>query len=332
MKAWAHKALMFLQALWLKWGKDDVARLAGALAFFAALSIAPLLLIATVIAGALLERGAVQEELTSRAEQVAGPNVAGAVEAILGNVSLPDAGLLATIIAVAGFAFAGSNVFFQLQRALDEVWDIAPQPGHGFRYMLFDRFESFLTVFVAGLLVIASPALRIATNMLEESLRRVVGISWLWSLLDVVVTVAVFTVLFGLLFKVVPSATVTWRAAWLGSLVTAGLFTLGTSLMALYLRNNATTSLYGAAGSLMALLLWIYVSSHILLIGAEVTQLYARVHGEPIRPHGYTMSSLRLQRHKRDRVDELVRRLRSEEHLARGPDPLEEVHRQDEES
>ncbi|MEX2542716.1 MAG: YihY/virulence factor BrkB family protein [Trueperaceae bacterium] len=330
MKEWARRALLFLHALWLKWGKDDVARLAAALAFFAALSIAPLLLIATAVAGALLERSAVQEELASRARQVAGPNVATAVESILSNVSLPDAGLMATIVAVAGFAFAGSNAFFQLQRALDEVWDIAPKPGQGFRYMLLDRFESFLTVFVAGLLLIASPALRIVTNVLEESLSRIAGASWFWSLLDILVTVGIFTVLFAFLFKVVPSATVTWGAAWVGSAVTAGLFTVGTTLMAFYLRNNATTSLYGAAGSLMALLLWIYVSSHILLIGAEVTQLYARIRGEPIQPHGYTTSSLSVQRRKRDRVDEIVRKLRSEERLARGPDPLEEVHRRDE--
>lgn len=302
---------MLLRILVLKWGEDDIVRLAAALAFYTALSLAPLLLIATVVAGGMLGQEAVQQEVVARAEQFAGAEAGQAVKAMLENSSLPAAGVVTSIVALAGFLFAASNVFFQLDRALNEVWGIGARRAGSLRSTLRARLEALLTVVAVGLLLVVSPLLGLATSYLQRLLDQAFpGVPLLWSLLELAVTVTVFTLLFAVVFKTVPNARIGWRTVIVGSLVTAVLFSVGADVMAYYLENSATTSVYGAAGSLMALLLWFYAASLILLLGAEITQLYARLRGQRIIPfEGYLWASEEQDR-KHRRLSELVERLR----------------------
>lgn len=307
----AMLAWIVVRTLAVKWAEDHVARLSAALAFYTALSLAPLLLIATVIAGTLLGRGTVRQEVVSRVEQLAGSDVAGAVEPILKNASLPEGGIAVSLVALAGFAFAASNVFFQLDRALNELWDIGSHPAAGLRATLKARLEALLAVMLVGVLLLVSPVLGLLTNYLNRLLDQAFpGIPALWSLLDLVITIGFFALLFGLVFKAVPHARIGWGTVAVGSLVTAVLFSLGVSGIAYYLETSVTSSLYGAAGSLLALLLWFYLASLILFLGAEMTELYARLRGERIRPYeGFTTAS-QERAGQRSKVDELVREFR----------------------
>jgi membrane protein len=199
---------------------------------------------------------------------------------MIANAKRAGSGVLATIVSVGVLLFSASNVFGQLKDALDRVWGVAPPPKSGLWHTLQQRFFSITlvvgTVFLLIVSLIASTMLTGMTNAigLEEGL--------LLGALHFVVSFVVITALFALIFKVLPDARVQWRDVWAGAIATAVLFTIGKFLLGWYLGRAATTSVYGAAGSLVALLLWVYYSAQILFLGAEFTQVWATEHGRGI--------------------------------------------------
>jgi len=276
-------AVGLLRETFQEWKEDKVSRLAAALAYFTIFSIAPLLLIAIAIIGLVFGDDAAQGTLVGQLQELVGPQVAGILEGIIANAQQDAAGV--SIINLAVLLFAASGVFAQLQDALNTVWDVEPMPGQGLRQVLQKRLLSFGMVLGIGLILLlslaASAALTVVTTFAAGLLP---GFGLLWQLLNFAVSLGVITLLFAVIYKFLPDAKIAWGDVWIGAVVTALLFAVGNWALGVYFGNAGVGSAYGAAGSLVVLLIWIFYSAQILLIGAEFTQVYARRYGSRIEP------------------------------------------------
>ncbi len=267
------------------WDDDNVTRLAASLAYYTLLSIAPLIILAVAVAGLAFGEEAARAHIAGELAAVVGGGAAGAIQTIAANAKAPGTGVLSLIVGVIVLLFGASGVFGELQSALNTVWDVAPKPGRGVWGIVKDRFFSFtLVVGVAFLLLVSlvvSAALTWVGQVFAHSLP---GGAVVWQMLNFCISLAVITALFALMFKTIPDVHIKWRDVWVGSGVTAALFVLGKFLLGLYLGSAGVSSAYGAAGSIVALVIWVYYSSQVLLVGAEFTEVYARLYGSHITP------------------------------------------------
>jgi membrane protein len=267
------------------WLDDKAARLAAALAFYTLLSLAPLLILAVSVAGLAFGEEAARGEIAGQLQAVFGSAAADAIQGILANAKTPSSGIVGTIIGVAVLLFGASGVFGELQDSLNTVWDVQAKPGRGVKGFIRDRFFSFTLVLgVAFLLLVSlvfSAALAAVGKLFASSLP---GGELLWEVVNLLVSLGTVTLLFALLFKVIPDASVGWRDVWVGAFATAVMFTLGKAVIGIYLGRSGVTSPFGAAGSVVALVVWVYYSAQILFFGAEFTQVYARHFGSRIVP------------------------------------------------
>jgi membrane protein len=268
-----------------EWLDDNAPRLGAALAFYSVLSIAPLLVIALAIAGAVFGQEAARGELLSQMEGMVGSQGATAIQEMIAHAHKPAAGTIATVLGVVTLLFGAGGVFGQLQDALNTIWDVRPKSGRGVWGMIKDRFFSFTLVLGTGFLLLVSLVVSAAMHALSEYLVGLMpGAAILGHALNFALSFGATTVLFALIFKFVPDARVAWRDVWVGALLTAALFAAGKFLLGLYLGRGSIGSAYGAAGSLVVLLIWIYYSAQILFFGAEFTQVYAKRYGSGIKP------------------------------------------------
>jgi len=267
------------------WVDDQAPRLAAALAYYALLSLAPLIVLALAIAGLAVDEEAARGGIARELSGLVGTAGAEAVEGIVRNAKAPAAGIVGTVLGVIVLLFGASGVFGELESALDAIWEVAPRPGRGIKGLIFDRLFSFAMVMgVAFLLLVSlimSTVLAAVGRVLSGALPGGEGV---WQIANFAISLAVVTGLFALTFKTVPHAKVAWRDVGVGAFVTALLFTLGKSLIGLYLGKASIASAYGAAGSLVVLVIWVYYSASILLLGAEFTQVYASRYGSRIEP------------------------------------------------
>jgi membrane protein len=221
--------------------------------------------------------------VAEQVERVAGPNVGRAIEEMLSYSHATGAGTFATAVSLAILLFSATTIFGELQDGLNTIWGVQPRPGRGILDTVKDRFWSFLIVLGVGLLLLlalaASAVVSAVSNFLGPNLP---GESvYLWRAIQLTVTVGLLTLLFAMIYKVLPDVDLGWKDVWVGALITALLFTLGTYLIGLYLGWTSMASAYGAAGSPLVILLWVYYSSQVLLFGAEFTQVYATRYGRP---------------------------------------------------
>jgi len=268
------------------WVESQAFIYAAALAFFTAFSIAPVMIVAVAVVGVVLGPRAAEGELMEQLRDVVGPEAAGAVETAVVNSQLEQSGWLPTFAGIVAIVLGATTVFAQMQKSLNAIWDVAPRPSKGgvWRFVKA-RLLSLTVVLVIGFILLVSLAMSVA-------LRAVIAFAdqWLpvpgWAMVGVEITVSltVVSLLFAAMFKVLPDVELSLRDVLLGGVVTALLFTLGRSLIAIYLANAATASAYGAAGSLALLLLWVNYSSLILLFGAAFTRAQFEARGNPIRP------------------------------------------------
>jgi membrane protein len=260
--------------------KDRCMRLGAALAFYTALSIAPLLVVVIAIVGFVFGPEAAQGEVAHQLHDMIGAEGAQAVEAMLAKHTLGQ-GILATVISVLTLLFAASGVFINLQDALDTVWGVsdADRTG-GIWSMVKDRIWSFSLVGGLALLLLVSLVFGAVLSGLAEWIDGWFANASTWlGLVNTLLSLGLTAVMFALMFKVLPHVRPAWADIWIGAVITAVLFNLGKYLIALYLGHAAVGSAYGAAGSFVVLLLWIYYSTLILLLGAEFTQVYATRYG-----------------------------------------------------
>ena len=273
------------------WDEDNVTRLAASLAYFTLLSIAPLIILAVAVAGLAFGEVSAREHIARELSSVVGAGAASAIESISQNAHTPGTGIPSVAVGLLVLLFGASGVFGELQSALNTVWDVAPRPGRGIWGLVKDRFFSFsLVVGVAFLLLVSlivSAGLTWAGQAFEHSLP---GGAVVWQVLNFAISLAVVTALFALMFKTLPDVFIRWRDVWVGAAVTAGLFTLGKFGLGIYLGSAGVSSAYGAAGSIVALVIWVYYSSQVVLIGAEFTEAYARRFGSRIRPDDHAIA------------------------------------------
>jgi membrane protein len=288
-----RSVITLIKQTFTEWNNDKAPRLAASLAFAAIFSVAPLLIVIIAIAGTIigLQNGGhgshiVEDNLIAQIRARAGAQAADAVRSIVtATFSKPSAGIFAQIIGWVTFVIGASGVFAALQDALNTVWHVTVPKGHGFQTMIRDRIASFGMILVIGLLllisVFLSTGLTIASVHLTQRL-PFEGASLVFGTFDNIVSLGIVTVLFALMYKYLPDAAIDWSDVWMGSVITALLFVIGQTLIALYIARSGIASAYGASGALLALLIWIYYSAMVLLFGAEFTKMYAQARGKSI--------------------------------------------------
>jgi membrane protein len=273
------------------WANSRTFAMGAALAYYAVFSIAPLLVITVAVAGMVFGEEAAQSRLVAELQQFLSPLVARAVAETLGYAHLTHSGALATLIGAGVLLFGAVGVFTQLQSSLNAIWGVKTRPGLSLWAAVRVRLRSFLLVGLMGALLlaslVASTALAAVSGYLPEAelpggFSLLEGLHW-------VVSLALLTLLFALLYKLLPDVRFAWRVVWAGAAATAVLFSVGNYLIGLYLGRSSVASAYGAAGSLVVLLVWVYYSSQVLLFGAELTEAYARRSGEPARPAAHAV-------------------------------------------
>jgi membrane protein len=268
-----------------EWQKDGALDLGAALAYYTIFSLAPLLLVALAVAGLLWDRGQIQGQLIAEIQGLMGPQGAQAVQTMLENAGRHGSGVLASILGVVTILFGATGVFVQLQNALNRVWNVEAKPGLGIWSFVKTRLISFGMVLGVGFLLLVSLIVSTAVSAIGKWAAGLLpGSETLMQALTFAVSFALITFLFALMYKYLPDVEIGWRDVWIGAVVTALLFTLGKFLIGLYLGKSSVASTYGAAGSLVVVLLWIYYSSQILFLGAEFTQVYATHYGSQIKP------------------------------------------------
>lgn len=273
------------QETFSEWSKDKASRLAAALSYYTIFSVAPLLVIAIAVAGLVFGRKAATDQIVYEIRGLVGDQGAQVIQTILQNASKTTSGILATVVGIATLLLGASGAFGQLQDSLNTIWEVKPKAGRGVKGVLRDRFLSFSMVLVIGFLLMVSLLLSALLSGLGKFLSDLLPMSsMVMQAINFGISFGVTTVLFALIFKVLPDAYVRWRDVWVGAAVTALLFSLGRFLIGLYLGRASVSSAYGAAGSLVVVLLWVYYSAQILFLGAEFTQVYAKKFGKAIVP------------------------------------------------
>jgi membrane protein len=257
------------------WMRHQAARTGAALAFYTVFSLAPVLILSIAIAGFFFGEPAARGEIVEQIRNLIGTMGASAVEAILENAGRPGAGLIATLVSVATLLIGANTALAELKCGLDQIWEVPPEKRQGFWYFIRTRMLSVGLILALGFLLLVSLAISAGLTALQhfwggEALLSVV-VGWL----NIAVSFALVVALFGTIYKVLPSVRVAWRDVLIGALVTALLFTIGKFVIGAYLGNSGLPSTYGAAGSVVLLLVWVYYSAQIFLLGAEFTRSYA---------------------------------------------------------
>jgi len=267
------------------WLDDRAPRIGAALAFFTALSLAPLLVIALALAGLVYGREAAPGEVAGGLARLVGADAARTVEGVLANPSAPRAGVVSLAVGLVTLVVGATGVFVELQEALNDVWKVRPRPGRPVRTFVRGRAVSFGMVLGVGLLLLASLVLGSAVDAAGESAAgRALGSAAALRVVALGLAVAAEVVLFGMILKVLPDADLAWRDVLTGAVVTAALFNLGKYLVGAFLGYSGVTTAFGAAGSLMAFLIWLYYSALALVFGAEVAKVTAARAGRRIPP------------------------------------------------
>lgn len=274
-----------LTETWKEWNDDKASRLAAALSYYTIFSLAPLLIITIAIAGAVFGDEAARGEIVRQIQGLVGKDGAEVIQTALQNAQKPDRRNIASIISIGVLLFGASNVFAQIQDALNTIWEVQPKPGRSIVQILRKRFLSFAMVGGVGFLLLVSLIVNtVLAAMVNYFSGLVPGFDLLWQVGNYIISFAVITLLFALIYKVMPDAKIAWNDVWIGSAITSLLFVIGKSILGVYLGNGSFGSAYGAAGSLIVVLAWINYAAQIIFFGAEFTQVYARKYGSRIVP------------------------------------------------
>ena len=278
------------------WKEDHASRLAAALAYYTIFSLAPLLIIAIAVAGFLWQQGVVQQAVLNQIGGLVGTQGKIFVAGLLDSANHLGQGIFATIIGIITLLFGALGAFNELHNALNIVWDVEEEKVQGLwnsiRKLIIERFLSFAMILVIGFLLLVSLVVSTALTAFGTWVGGLLPFQdVILQIINLVISILFLTVLFALIFKYLPDAKIAWRDVWVGAFVTALLFSIGKTLIGLYLGGSAVATSFGAAGSLVIILLWIYYSAQILFFGAEFTQVYANRLGSRIVVEGYEQAT-----------------------------------------
>lgn len=300
----------------ISFDEDNVFKLSAALAYYTIFSIAPMLMIIIALVGFVYGKEAIQGEIYMQINELVGNSAALQIQEIIRNISSARETKFATIVGIITLAFGATGVFTEIQDSINLIWGVKAKPKRGFLKLIFNRVLSFSMVVGMGFLLIVSLVVNalmtsfgkaLANYFPELTVYVLYGINFLFTFL-------VITTLFGVIFKVLPDAVIRWRDVGVGALATAVLFLLGKMAISFYLGSSDLGTTYGAAGSLIIILLWVYYSSVILYIGAEFTHVYAARYGRKILPTEYAVlvESIEIERTV-DNDDITIKHQKSEE-------------------
>jgi membrane protein len=283
---------------------DDAMTLGAGLAFYSALSLAPLLVIALWIAS--IVSPSAREQIITQLTNLVGPEGGEAIRTIVENAAAsPNLGTIAGIIGIATLLFSAAGVFGQLQHALNIIWDVKPKPGQGLWGWVRKRILSFGMLFGILFLLLVSLALSATITAMTQTIGgAVAGNEIVLRAIDLVASLFIITLLFAAIYRYLPDVRIEWSDVWGGAFATAILFVAGKFAIGLYLGHSSVGSAYGAAGSLVVLLVWVYYSSLIVFFGAELTQAGAREFGHAIVPDEYAIWADRKLEHASPRAVE----------------------------
>lgn len=284
-----------------EWVDDKVMRLSASLAFYAIFSLAPLIIITIYIAGVFFGEEAARGQIAQQIQQLAGEQTANAIQNVVKSTAHEGASFLAALVGLVVLLFGASGAFSELKDALNTIWGVTVKPGRPFLRLIQDRILSFTMVLGIGFLLLISLVLSAAFSAFGAFLRNVMGSPpAIWLGVDFIVSFAIITVLFAMIFKILPDVKIRWRDVWLGAAGASLLFSAGKYLLGLYLGMGSVASTYGAAASAIIILLWIYCSACVLFLGAEFTKVYAQKFGPGIVPSEDAMLLLDAMKQKQE--------------------------------
>ena len=265
---------------------DNVMLYAASIAFYAIFSLPAILILVVFVGSVFFGQQAMQGQLYDQIAIHVGPTIALQIENILKNVEISDAGTIGRTVGIATLLFSATTVFVNIQLALNEIWGVRAKPKKGWLKLIVDRLFSFVIVASLGFILLASLLVDTVITVSQRFLVQFFSdyTVYLIQTVSFIVLVGLLTIVFTTVFKVLPDARVRWRDVWVGALVTTILFVGGKELIGLYLSSSTLSSTYGAAGSLVLLLIWIYYSAVIFLVGAEFTKVYSQRVGKAIWP------------------------------------------------
>jgi membrane protein len=267
-----------------EWSDDDVSRLAAAFSYYALLSIAPLLLVMVAVAGLVLGEDEARAQVVQAMGSVVGPQGLATIETIAKSAHAFQIGSLGSVVGLMVALFGASSAFVELQESLNTIWGVPVKRQRVVRSYLVERFWSFVMVLGVALLLLCSLFSSALLAIVGEFFESVLpGGGTVWQVVNFTISLGLTTLLFGLVFRVVPDVEVQWSDVWLGAFATALLFVLGNLLLGVYLGKSGVTSAFGGAGSVVALMIWVYYSAQLVFLGAEFTQVYTRELGSQTR-------------------------------------------------
>jgi membrane protein len=269
--------------------EDKVPKLSASLAYYTVFSLGPLMIVVIYLFGFFLGREAVQGSIYEQLQAFVGQDAAAQIQEIIKNASISDKGTVAAIIGVITLLIGATSMFGEIQDSINGIWGLKPKKSAGIMVLLKSRLLSFGMIATLGFLLLISLAATAVVETVGESLRaKLPDVTvWVFYAINLILTLGVTTVLFAIIFKVLPDARIKWKDVWPGAIATSILFLIGKFLISLYISKSDVGSTYGAAGSLVVLLVWVYFSSFILYFGAEFTKFYMLNSGVRIQPEKY---------------------------------------------
>src|SRR5688572_759261 len=291
MKTFLSNLPNLLKLTYEGWKEDRASRLAAALAYYTMFSLAPLLVIIIGLLGVIWEVDQVRAQLLMQIQGLVGAQSASFIGDMISNPGGPGKDVLATLIGLGTLFFGALGVFNELHNSLNIIWEVEEEKTEGvlqtIKKVVIDRLLSFTMILGIGFLLLVSLVVSAGLSATQETIGNAIPLSeFLLQIVNTIISIAVITVLFALMYKFLPDAEIAWRDVWVGAFITSIFFSLGKTAIGLYLGNSAVASSFGAAGSLILLLVWIYYSAQILFFGAEFTQVYSNKYGSKIIPEG----------------------------------------------
>jgi membrane protein len=303
-----HLWQIFHRAIY-EWTEDKAPRMAAAVAFYTVFSLTPIVVIAYQVAEMTFGADVALREILGQAAFLIGQEGAAGIQLLIEHAPPHEGSILSTVLGVAVMVFAATGVFTELKDALNTIWEVQPKPGISVVVLARDRLFGFAMVLVIWFLMLVSLMMSAALSGLSRLVGTDVGVL---QFIESVISLSLATVLFALIYRILPDVQVAWRDVWLGAAVTAFLFAVGKSLLGLYLGHSTLGSSYGAAGSLIIIILWSYCSCLILLFGAEMTQVHARLRHARLVP---SETAVHVTEH--DRVQQGIPRTKDIERAAK---------------
>ena len=295
-----------LKETYQEWNEDDPFRMSAAMSYYAIFSLPGLLMIVITVAGYFGSGKDAEREIESQIAEIMGPDAASSVQSMVENASTSTNLTWSTIIGIATLIFGATGVFYQLQQSLNKVWEVEIKKDEGIKKVLLDRVTSFGVILVIGFLLLISLVLTAALSALSDFITKNLSdyLIYVFYVAEFLLSYGIISLLFAMIYKILPDVEIKWKTVWVGAFVTAALFVIGKFGLGIYFGNSNPGSAYGAAGSLILILLWVSYSCLILFFGAEFTQVYAKKYGHNISPssHARRTASYILRHQEKDKA------------------------------